>query len=69
MTTSKKPDALHVHEILHGARLAADLLERVFAYESAHLVEGAFPEVQAAHEKAAAALEELYQAVGRIELN
>jgi hypothetical protein len=58
------PAADDVHETLHAVRLVADLLERAMGEEAALRVL-ALPEVAKAHERAAAALEALYQTLGR----
>jgi hypothetical protein len=59
-------DPFLVHELLHGACLTVDLLERVGGGEAYAPVWNAHPEARRAYEAAMGALAEFYQAMGRL---
>lgn len=61
-----KVDPLLVHELLHGASLAVDLLDSVGGGETYAPVWEAYPEANVAYTRALDALADFYQAMGRV---
>jgi len=58
-----------LHEVLHGSYLVMDLLGTVGQVGDADRVFREYPEVRAAYDRAIDALNDLYQAAGRADLD